>query len=898
MSALLTVILLLFLAGLVVLNVFHGRKRGMIRSGIAIGVLLVSVVVAVFVSRAIASAVSEAILGMVLQSEDLATLFADLPSLEPILYATVSMLLAVAIFFVVYYVIRGILNLIALIVFHVTKLFVKSERDDTDKLVGMLLGGLHGVLIFCVFCMPLVGYLTLANNATAALLENGGEEANELVGEEVDLYQIQGTVAEYAKSPMVVATGVVSNNLLFNPLTTYTIDGHRAVLMKETTSLCRVAGGVMAVSNILTDTANGGTVEITDTQMQVMDTLADDFGDSSILCKLGSEFLSGASNAWLKGESFIGIDKPQTNEMLSPTVDAVLSIFATSDMNNIEEDLRTVLHVLSSLAESQVLSQMDQFDQLLQTLSDSGVVEEIIKTLGTNERMAPLVSEISNLGIRALASVLGIPADASEQYDNLMTELSDSVTQVLTLPEEERVEALADMASEKLDAYGVDVPEDIAETVAEAMLADMSEGEITPERMQEFFKVYAASSAIEEYAAPQSETRANPSANLVFLASNQKGLQVGEDGSVTLPDGTRLHYYTYTTLVNSGAYGLREHETGDLGTLGDASTMISCIITVQDILCGGGINADNAEQEAAFFQQIVNEAAKIAQLIANDAETEEIIGAVGGLMDALSSSEVIGEDATAGVMTAILQSDVVTSGIGITKREAADLSQSIRESAQEEDGSYTATMTTVSKALSVVKAVNDEEMTDAEREARIMELMDHLTPASASALEKMATPSLLKSQGVPAKSADASAEMAGKLFHNLAAYAKDHDDYDREATAVNLLFHIALSSKDNKQGYAFNDEEGQRTGRTGKTAYELVTIITESTVVSGTIDDVVYKDGVAEKDPFDVGKTFNSADRQELTEAMQKYYSEHPTDEVKYRLNGLAAIVNMETVLN
>ena len=79
-----------------------------------------------------------------------------------------------------------------------------------------------------------------------------------------------------------------------------------------------------------------------------------------------------------------------------------------------------------------------------------------------------------------------------------MTELAAAITEVLALPEEERVAALSSRLTEKMDAYGVDVPADIADTVAEAMLTDFADGDVSAERVKEFFKVYADSSTIEE----------------------------------------------------------------------------------------------------------------------------------------------------------------------------------------------------------------------------------------------------------------------------------------------------------------------------------------------------------------------------------------------------------------
>lgn len=896
MSWILTAVLFLLLAGIVVLNVFHGRKRGMIRTGIAIGVLLISALIAVLVSRVLSSSVSKTIVEALQGMPEMQTILNDLPSLASVIAAAASMLMAVTIFFLIYYVLRGILNLIVIIVLRTTSLLKKEKPEGTDQLVGTLLGGLLGVLIFCVFSMPMIGYLTLADDAMGALLQNGGDEVNDFVkqktNDEVDLYQIHDELLHpLAKSPMVVATGVVTNPVLFSPLTVYQVDGERVTMRREVPAFCRVAGGVMAVGSTLQDTT-----EINDRQLQIMDTLADDFGDSAILCRVGSEFLCGASSSWLNGETFMGVAKPSVDEMLDPTLQAALEIFKTSDAENIEGDLRTVLHVLASLARSQVLEQMDQFDVLLQTLGESGVVEEVMRELGSNERMAPLVTEISNLGIRALASVLGIPADASAQYQELMNELANAISEVSALPEEERAAALADRVTEKMEAYGVDVPEDIANTVSEAMLEDFAEGEITSERVQEFFKVYAASSSIEEYVSDQTGMQTGDDTYVLSLADRMDGMKVDENGIVTLPDGTVLRYYNFSALERSGAYRLRNEDLGNLGTLCDAASMVSCIVTLEDLLCIGGLSPENAEQEAAFFQKIVNEAAKIATLIQNDAETEEILEAVGGLMDAMSVSEIVGGENATRMMTAILQSDSVTGTTGFTPKEAEELSRSIQESAKEEGGSYTGTMKTVSKAVSVVKAVNDDHMTDAEREARVIELMENLTPASASALEKMSTVNMMKAFGVPEKNAPGSADMAGSLFLHLADYAKDHDDYAAEAGAVNLLFHMALSCKETTYDYAFSDPDTGRVGRTGKTAYVFVQTMVESTVVSATMNDVVYRDGVAMQDPLGLENSFNQADRAELIDAIRQYASAHPTEEVKHRLSCVAALTNLTSV--
>lgn len=495
MGWILSGMMLLVLAGIVILNLFRGKKRGVVRTGISVCILIASAFAAIIASRKVSVVIAEAIVTAMRKSDDMQEVLHELPSLAPLITAAIGMLISVTVFFAFYYAIRGILNLIAFLILKATGFQKNHVPSGKDKTFGALMGILLGVMVFCVLSMPLVGYLTLADSACGALIENGGEEVDELAKDDINLCDVQNNVIHpLASSRMVTETGRITNKLLFTPLTTYQVDGRRVELLNETTSLCRVAGGSIAVATILDKST-----EITDRQMKILETLADDFGNSATLCEIGSEFLSGASTAWLDGKPFVGIKKPEPDELLAPTMDAVLEVFKSSDSSNIEGDLRTVLHMLASLARSGVLRETEQFENLLNTLGESGVIEEIIRELESNARMAPLVTEISNLGLRALASVLGVPANASEQYDKLMTELADSVNAVMALPEGERVAALSDLATKRLNEYGVEVPQNIADTVAEAMLTDLAGGDITAEGMQEFFRKYAASSSIETY---------------------------------------------------------------------------------------------------------------------------------------------------------------------------------------------------------------------------------------------------------------------------------------------------------------------------------------------------------------------------------------------------------------
>lgn len=351
MGWILSGMMLLVLAGIVILNLFRGKKRGVVRTGISVCILIASAFAAIIASRKVSVVIAEAIVTAMRKSDDMQEVLHELPSLAPFITAAIGMLISVTVFFVFYYALRGILNLIAFLILKATGFQKDHVPSGKDKTFGALMGILLGVMVFCVLSMPLVGYLTLADSACGALIENGGEEVDELAKDDINLCDVQNNVIHpLASSRMVTETGRITNRLLFTPLTTYQVDGRRTVLLDETTALCRVAGGSIAVATILDKST-----EITDRQMKILETLADDFGNSA------------------------------------------------------------------------------------------------------------------------------------------------SVNAVMALPEGERVAALSDLATKRLNEYGVEVPQNIADTVAEAMLTDLAGGDITAEGMQEFFRKYAASSSIETY---------------------------------------------------------------------------------------------------------------------------------------------------------------------------------------------------------------------------------------------------------------------------------------------------------------------------------------------------------------------------------------------------------------
>lgn len=126
MGWILSGMMLLVLAGIVILNLFRGKKRGVVRTGISVCILIASAFAAIIASRKVSVVIAEAIVTAMRKSDDMQEVLHELPSLAPFITAAIGMLISVTVFFAFYYALRGILNLIA---------FLISRRRDFRRIM-------------------------------------------------------------------------------------------------------------------------------------------------------------------------------------------------------------------------------------------------------------------------------------------------------------------------------------------------------------------------------------------------------------------------------------------------------------------------------------------------------------------------------------------------------------------------------------------------------------------------------------------------------------------------------------------------------------------------------------------------------------------------------------------
>lgn len=402
------------------------------------------------------------------------TALADVLGLESFATASgyyVTMLLAPIVFTLLFFVIRLILNIVVGIIIRFIPLLNHLPKL-ADRLGGLGLGMVNGFVVALMLLMPLLGTVRMVNS----------------VAKQADVLMDEGTenkVVEYTDPLVNAGTGKVVLDLggkaLYSKTSTMKYEGCDITLENELVNLIDVANCVKLLTE---DVETYGS-----RQVDAFQKSADDLEKSRLLASLTSEILSTASNNWLEGKKFLGIERINGGEMLDRTITSVLKVFSTSNADNISEDLHTVADVFGVLAKNEVFQHTDNSGEILSILSKKGVVSGVVSIIEHNDRMTPITAEITDLSVRSLASVLGVPEGEDEEYDNLMNNIAD----IMNVPDgEDKHSAVREGVVSALDNYGVKVDGEAADEITNSLIKDLGDKEdLSGDDVKAFFAMYA-----------------------------------------------------------------------------------------------------------------------------------------------------------------------------------------------------------------------------------------------------------------------------------------------------------------------------------------------------------------------------------------------------------------------
>jgi len=351
------------------------------------------------------------------------------------------------------------------------------------------------VLVFVLF-LPIAGYLNMASETMDAIVVATENEAKvqsnvqmlsttaELDDDPSELKEINDDYIKPVNDNIFIKMVYgVGGKASFNTMTSFKLGEDKVSLSSEIAILSTATSNIM----VLTDEP---IKEYTKEQTNAITKLTEQFEDSVILPKITSEVLSDASDNWLKNEEFFGIKKPTISSTMDPMFNKALEIFKTETEDTIKDDLNTLADIFVILIDNDVLNSVDNQENLMQALSKEGLITSMLIAITDNDRMAVLTNEITNMGVRAIATTLKIPEDKIAVHQKVVDSIKNDTMDIIKSDSsvEEKVTALAANLDTIFTENGMDVSTEITPILAESIIGSFKDqDEISSDKMNDYF---------------------------------------------------------------------------------------------------------------------------------------------------------------------------------------------------------------------------------------------------------------------------------------------------------------------------------------------------------------------------------------------------------------------------
>ena len=273
-------------------------------------------------------------------------------------------------------------------------------------------------------------------------------------------------------------------------------------------------------------------------------------------------------------------------------------------------------------------------------------------------------------------------------------------------------------------------------------------------------------------------------------------------------------------------------------------------------------------------------------------EVKNMLRDLGPVLDAFSNTQSIGPEKTEYILKALLQSEMVHDKIGLSVIEATDSAHSICENSATKG--YGSMLNSLALAVDVVSAASSA---DKNTQEAVNAMLEDLTPESAKVLQTITTPSVVGKYGVPQSSSEPISDMISDTFGNLSTAKEEgmtDEEYAKESAAVSDMMNVLMST--GKGGKMFGED-----GRTGTSADQFVNNIMDSSVMSSTMVDTVYKDGATEPtlDPLSSNRQMAQEEKDALVNSLNNRWNESDkSEESRKEILSVAAIMNVTVEIN
>ena len=269
-------------------------------------------------------------------------------------------------------------------------IFVPKARTKAFKWSGAAVGAVANIIAFAIFLMPIIGYVTFANDTLEQLktVEQGTtEELSQLQATADNLLAVTKPINDDFLTKTINALG---GNAMFNSLTTIRVDKTKISLKAETECALNIYSEVGHFS--------APPAEYGQEQIESIERIEIILQDAEFVPSLIANCLSYVANEWDQGRDVFGMQKPNLGADFQESVDQVVHILAQTNEDNFKKDVLTITSIGKDCIEDGVLEKAmgGNPGEIVSVLENTDILSDILVALHSNERFRPAIPHIAS----------------------------------------------------------------------------------------------------------------------------------------------------------------------------------------------------------------------------------------------------------------------------------------------------------------------------------------------------------------------------------------------------------------------------------------------------------------------------------------------------------------------
>lgn len=484
----LSIIIFSLVALTIFIHVRRGYKKGLTASLTSLCVILFSAVFGAFLSMLIgilsANALVDALSGMDFYEEVAGVMM----GLENALLILVKMLLTLILYLPCLFLLRLLISIPVKIIVARTErkkdgnVAFNSEDEELyirrHKAIAALLGALSGFIMAIICQAPIAGIAITLTDSVEFIETAAGD--NELIGKDAK------KAFDYIENDVSLAfVSACGGKMIFNFATSTFVDGEMVSLGDELEVIYDI--DINEFSTLLEFESSA-----LDNEARIA-SLVEKINQSKIMKVAFVDTLKGLSSAWLENKEYMGVKRPDigADSAINDVVDSLLAVCKSTDSAHITADVTTLVNISSIVSDYKAIFSSGSYEDIVNTLTKDSVMDKVKTELSKNPRMVSVSAALDDVVMQIIAEEINDFKYSEEQRDIFYEQIAAILSDTSHLSGTTRVTKVTEQVKIAFSDYGIEVPEQLNEQVANQLIEGIEDGlggDITYDSVYDYFE--------------------------------------------------------------------------------------------------------------------------------------------------------------------------------------------------------------------------------------------------------------------------------------------------------------------------------------------------------------------------------------------------------------------------